>query len=148
MVAMSDRPMLDETESFLDRMNREFRDAARRWDAGTGSTGTGVAAPADVVDREESFEVTVELPGFGVDDVEVELLDRTLSVTADAEESATDEGGTYVRRERRRRSVSQRIELPDAVEPGDATASLDEGVLTVTVPKAAGAERGTSIDIA
>jgi len=72
----------------------------------------------------------------------------------DAGETATGGDGTagaarddepsvrYHRRERRSRSVSRTIRLPEPVERAEATASYDDGVLTVTLPKRSASDAG------
>jgi HSP20 family molecular chaperone IbpA len=61
-------------------------------------------------------------------------------------ERERDDGADYVRRERRRHDVDRRVTLPAAVEETDASATLDDGVLAVSLPKRGGDE-GTKIDV-
>ncbi|RLM76488.1 Hsp20/alpha crystallin family protein [Halorubrum sp. Atlit-26R] len=66
---------------------------------------------------------------------------------ADGAHEADDEV-RYHRRERRLRSVSRRIPIPEPVEADAATASFDAGVLTVTLPKRSpDDDRGHTIDV-
>jgi HSP20 family protein len=107
-------------------------------DVVTGSGG--VEAPTglevDVVDTGEAFVVVADLPGYEREGVHVTLVDdTTLSVAADRETETIEEADRYVTRERQRRSVSRQVGLPAAVEEGETSASLDEGVLTVHLPK-------------
>lgn len=130
----------------------------------------------DVVEDDESITVIADLPGFDADDVDVELRDDALVIAGSSEESAefdvSDAGDDaaadaatgandatdgahevgdevrYHRRERRLRSVSRRVPIPEPVEADAATASFDAGVLTVTLPKRSpDDDRGHTIDV-
>lgn len=107
------------------------------------------SAPADVVDEGESFVVTVDLPGYATADVDLTFADGTLRLeaTRDLEREDVEEDGRYVRRERHASSVSRRIPLPGDVDEEGISASLADGVLTVTVPKAEGGDEGHRIEV-
>lgn len=96
----------------------------------------------DVEDRGESFVVTADLPGFDRESIEVNLRDDTLELSASRE--TTEETGTndFVRRERRRSDVSRSIRLPDPVDAEGTSATHENGVLTVTLPKRTPEESG------
>ncbi|WP_424014279.1 Hsp20/alpha crystallin family protein [Halorubrum xinjiangense] len=132
----------------------------------------------DVIEDDETVTVVADLPGFDAADVDVEFRDDALVITGSREESSefavadagdADEAGKtdadaagdaadgahedddevrYHRRERRLRSVSRRIPIPEPVEADAATASFDAGVLTVTLPKRSpDDDRGHTIDV-
>lgn len=132
----------EEFESLLKRMEQQFEGGV---DVRTGMGTTAV----DVADRGEEFLVTADLPGYDTEDIELTLADDTLRIEADREieSEETDEDERYIRRERRRRSVSRSITLPDAVDAEDVTASYNNGVLTVTIPKEVGDDGGRQIEI-
>ncbi|EMA61386.1 Hsp20/alpha crystallin family protein [Halorubrum lipolyticum] len=68
--------------------------------------------------------------------------------TGDDSEAGDDAGVRYHRHERRRRAVSRRVPIPEPVERDGATASYDDGVLTVTLPKRSSSDgAGHSIDV-
>lgn len=102
---------------------------------------------ADVEDTDETFVVTVDLPGFEREDVEIEVRDDVLTIEAehDEEQEATLED-RFVRRERRHASVARSISLPASVDESSATASYEHGVLRVELPKAS-PESGTRIEV-
>jgi HSP20 family protein len=106
----------------------------------------------DVEDADDSFVVTADLPGFDKDDIDVEARDRTLHVSAvheeESETDATDdEETTYIRRERSKQSVSRTITLPEDVDEGAASATFENGILTVELPKSRAREESTSVDV-
>jgi HSP20 family protein len=145
---MSDRQSFTDMESWLDRMNREFREAARQWGEATDPwTGSTARPSADVIDREDDYVVTVDLPGFTKDDIDVRLVEETLLISAEHEEQAEETDERYIRRERHHRSLSRRITLPESIDREAIDASMRHGVLTVTIPKAATVEKGTEIAV-
>lgn len=73
--------------------------------------------------------------------------ERTLHVAAEHDETSEATAGEYVRRERRRTSVSRSVPLPTAVDADAITASYTNGVLTVRMPKSEPRSEGTRIDV-
>ena len=136
---MTRTPDFDSTEldTFFDRMSRQFEELTRQFD-GTRTFRRNTAV--DLRDDPEAFVVAIDLPGFERDTLEVTLADRELSVDAERElvhdtsgEESAD--GRYVRQERRTDSVHRSIRLPGEVRTDDATATYNNGVLTITLPK-------------
>lgn len=160
---MTRRDPFTEIEDLLERMGREFEELGGTLDTpgGVPRLPGGGGVPVDVFEDDDAVTVRADLPGFDPDEVEVELNDETLSIAAtreedhEAEASAEDDEGApdddtdvrYHRRERRRKSVSRRVQIPTAVERDGATASYDDGVLTVTLPKRSSEDAGHSIDV-
>lgn len=131
----------DELERMIDRMSSQFERNLGEW-----PVGADVAV--DVEERDEEYVVTADLPGYDRDDIEVELADDHLYVSAAREtEREESQEGRYIRRERRRESVSRSIRLPGDVAESEVTAAYQNGVLTVTLPKAGASEDGHRIDI-
>ncbi|UWG48953.1 Molecular chaperone (HSP20 family) [Halanaeroarchaeum sp. HSR-CO] len=132
----------EDIERMLERMSEQFEDVSR------GDLGFQSRLTVDVEDRPEEYVVTADLPGFGKDDIEVELAEQTLRIAAEQEsEAESEEPGRYVRRERSRESMSRAVSLPEAVEEEGVEARFKNGVLTVTLPKAYGSEDTHQIDI-
>jgi len=133
----------------LERMNRQFDETTGMWEGGLpvgGESGLGTMG-IDLADRGEAFVVTADLPGFAREDVDLRMVDDTLQIAARREEEREEEAGTYLRSERERRALSERVRLPDPVLAEEVEATLQNGVLTVTLPKAEPSDAGTSIDI-
>jgi HSP20 family protein len=123
---------------FFERMSREFDDPSSTWRS-QGPLApwapSGASAATDLVDRAEAFVVTVDLPGFERDDIDVRITDRALRIAAERESALDGDADRYLRRERRRDSVERSIRLPEAVDRDAVTAETRDGVLTVTLPK-------------
>lgn len=84
-----------------------------------------------------AFHVEAELPGFSMDDIEINLTGRELTLSATRRTDETDKNGAFVRRERVSGSFARSILLPVAVDAEKVSAKLTNGVLTIVLPKAA-----------
>lgn len=133
----SSRNPFREIEQFFERLSEQFETVAGdfQWEGPGGLTLDTGSITVDLVERPEEFVVMAELPGFEKDDVQVYVTDDTCRIVAATETAAELEDEHYVRRERRRKSVSRSISLPAGVEEDGTDARLEDGVLTVTLPK-------------
>ncbi|MEE6210813.1 Hsp20/alpha crystallin family protein [Salarchaeum sp. III] len=132
------RSPFDEFERLFDRMSDQFED----FDVES-------RLAVDVEDTGDAFVVTADLPGFEKEDIDVHLRDDALQIDATHEESPEkDVKEQYIRRERSKRSVSRSLSLPEAVDEDAVSASFNNGVLTVELPKSRDEDDSTSIDIA
>jgi HSP20 family protein len=92
------------------------------------------AYPLDVSDEGDHLRITLNMPGATAESVDVQLERRTLTISATLE-SASDR--KYLWRERPSGQVRRTVQLPVRLNPDATTANLENGVLTVTVAKAA-----------
>lgn len=90
----------------------------------------------DVFDQEDAVVLKAELAGMDADDIEISVEDNVLTIKGERkfEEKVDDE--RYYRIERRFGSFQRSLALPQGVKPEDITASYDDGILEVRVPKA------------
>jgi HSP20 family protein len=100
-----------------------------------------IAPAVDVVDKEKSYEITAELPGLDEKDLEVTLAEGTLTIRGEKRESKEEKKKDYYVSERRFGSFVRSFQLPDGVDADKIEASFAKGVLTVSVPKAAQAQK-------
>ncbi|MGB9940736.1 Hsp20/alpha crystallin family protein [Methanosarcina sp.] len=122
----------DEIRKMQDYMEQRFRTfpaLESRFGAGTLSPLTDVAAEDDKV------IVTTDLPGVDRENVELNLRDNVLIVSADKGKEEETEKEGYLRKERSFMRYYREIPLPDGVTEEGANAQLKNGVLTVTLPK-------------
>ncbi|GAA0458744.1 Hsp20 family protein [Halococcus dombrowskii] len=138
---MSRRNPFEEIEQMFEQMSDQF---GQFDDMNVPATQS---LSVDLADHEDSFEVTADLPGYEREDIDLSVADRTLRISAERDESTEEGDGNYLRRERRRQSVSRSLSLPEEVAEEEASATYTNGVLTVTLPKAATDEDSRSIDI-
>lgn len=158
---MTQRRPIEEFGRLLDQLNHSFEETMRALERGDAVEALeapfaglreGSWMSVDVLDDDDEFVVTADLPGFETDEVSVRVDGGRLLIEAereDAEEaSETEAGGTYLRRERSRRELSRSIPLSVPVDTDGITASMKHGVLTVHLPKQDRADEGpVTIDI-
>lgn len=136
---MSSRGATSETVArFFERLGRQFVDASRMWGPATPYgrwVSAAEAMPIDLVERGDEFVVTVDLPGFERDDVDVRVTGRTLRIEAEAGAVIDEEGEQFLRRERGHESTQRSIRLPEEIDLEAVNARMTNGVLTVTLPK-------------
>jgi HSP20 family protein len=89
----------------------------------------------DVRESDDRYEVKVDLPGLGPDDVNVTFEDGMLSISGKRQFESEDRGDTWHRIERGFGTFARSIRLPQTADTEKIEASFDKGVLTVTVPK-------------
>ena len=91
----------------------------------------------DVRETEDSYELDIDLPGFKKDEVNVELKDGYLTISAakGLDKDQEDKKGKYIRQERYAGALSRSFYVGDAVEPEDVSAKFEDGILTISVPK-------------
>jgi len=97
------------------------------------------APAASFADSGEVLTLRVELPGLSEKDVDISVTANVLTVKA-ARKVEAPEGYAAHRRERQSFSFAQSYELPARIDPERVQASLKQGVLTLTLPKAAEAQ--------
>ena len=93
-------------------------------------------APAvDIRENASAYVITADLPGVAKDQVRIDVDGRTVSLEAQVPSVAQPEGERLIYSERSTTRFARRLTLPTDVNEGSATASLDNGVLTLTLPK-------------
>jgi HSP20 family protein len=115
---------------------REFEDLRSGLDGWLQSAFSGVAAwspLADVSETADAYVVAVDLPGVKREDVTVELVGTTLAITGELKER--EHTGWFRSRTRRRGRFEYRTMLPHEVDADRIEANLNDGVLTVRIPK-------------
>ena len=92
----------------------------------------------DIREKDDNYEVSVDLPGFKKEEITVELDNGYLTISA-AKGLDKDENkkGKFIRQERYAGSMTRSFYIGDNVEKGDIEATYRHGVLTLTVPKKA-----------
>jgi HSP20 family protein len=89
----------------------------------------------DVVDDGDALRIVAELPGLNRDDVKLEIADNMLLLSGNKQiESKEEEKGCY-RVERSFGQFQRAIPLPAGVDPDNAEAHFENGVLTVRMPR-------------
>lgn len=90
---------------------------------------------ADVTVSESDLVLTLDVPGVSADDLSIELLDGHLVVRGARRRPEVAEDATWVHVERGFGEFERQIKVPDGVDPDRIMASVDNGVLSLIVPK-------------
>ncbi len=125
-------PVMREMEQLRREMNRLFADWPTRsqWRVAPGFPAVNVWTGDD------NAVVSAELAGVDLQDIEIAVEDDTLTMRGNRKPDELEEGAMYHRQERRYGSFSRSIRVPFRVEAGKVEATLLNGVLTVTLPRA------------
>ena len=91
----------------------------------------------DIKETDNSFELDIDLPGYKKEDVNAELKDGYMTITAqkDSQNDQKDKEGNYIRRERFYGSCSRSFYVGKDITEEDIKARFEDGILKVSVPK-------------
>ncbi|MEM3000480.1 MAG: Hsp20/alpha crystallin family protein [Candidatus Bathyarchaeia archaeon] len=89
----------------------------------------------DLEDRGDKYVLTADVPGFKSDEIEINVWDNSVELSGCREMKQSEELTGYVRKERSLETFYRKITLPEEVKVDDATATLQNGILEVTLPK-------------
>ena len=102
--------------------------------AGNGSRFGSM--PLDVHTDAESLTIEASLPGISLEDVEITVEGGTVTLSSTSRAERTEEAGSYLVREIRRGAVTRSIALPEGLEPDKASATFENGLLRLRIPRA------------
>jgi HSP20 family protein len=130
-----------EFEQVTERMRRMLEETFGgfgRWPSLLQETA-GWSPPVDIEEQDDAYVLEAELPGVRRENIDIELVGNELAITGELKEK--ERTGVVRRRTRRTGRFDYRVTLPEQVDAEQIDASLDEGVLTVRVPKSERAQR-------
>ena len=120
--------------SMREAMDRLFRDSwGRPLDSRLPDWGD---IPVDVAERDTEFVVRATIPGVRPEDIQVNVDGARLTLRAESQSEQERKDERYVVRERYVTSFYRTLTLPSPVNTDQADASYNQGVLTLTLPKA------------
>ena len=132
----------------MDRMLAEFG-VARSWRPAPlwRESGAEMWAPeVDVVQRNSELIVNVDLPGLKKDEVSVEVVEGSVTISGERKREREEESEGMYRRERSYGSFRRVIPLPEGAIVDQAKATFKDGVLEITMP-APPASQGRRLEI-
>lgn len=95
-----------------------------------------LALPVDIRQTDEAYVLEASVPGFAPEDVEVTFDQNVLTIQGTRKQESEQASGGWIRRERRTGSFHRQVVLPAEVRAEEISAGFENGVLTVTVPRA------------
>ncbi len=118
-------------DSFFDDFKRPVRS-----NAGYNNSMINVMR-TDIKETDAGFELDIDLPGYKKEDVQAELKDGYLTISAktNTTKEEKDENGKYIRKERYSGSCSRSFYVGEELDQEDIKAKFEDGILKVMVPK-------------
>ncbi len=126
--------------SFPNDFNRIFEEMFTGWPFGGVNNLTNIEqqqfVPAiELIDGEKSYTLKAELPGLKSEEVELQVHDNVVTIKGERKTERKEEKENYVRSEISYGSFMRQVALPSDVDGDHAEARMDQGVLTLRLPK-------------
>ena len=90
---------------------------------------------ADIYETPQEYVVELEVPGFKEKELSLEISDHTLVIKGAREETREEKERSYRLHERLERSFERTFTLPSEVDGGHASATFEDSVLKVHIPR-------------
>ena len=97
---------------------------------------SGVFPLTNLTEDKDKYYIRAELPGVKGDELDIQVTGKNLAISGERKIAAEEEGAKYHRREREAGTFSRMIGLPGDINRDNVDAKLENGILTVVVPKA------------
>jgi HSP20 family protein len=105
-------------------------------DSGMPSLHAGVFPSINLTEDQNEYHIRAELPGISAEDLDIQATGKNLSISGERKIETEKENVRYHRKEREAGKFSRAINLPGDIDPDGISASLTNGILKVSVPKA------------
>jgi HSP20 family protein len=131
---------------FQDNLNRFFNDDF--W--GFSGIDHRVNVPVNLRETDKSYEMSIVVPGLKKEDLKLNVTDELLTISYEQKEEKENEntGKGWLRKEFRMQSFRRSFSLDDSVDVNNISASYDNGILHLTLPKKESARKiSKSIEI-
>ena len=122
--------------SLREAMDRLFEESFIRPRAGwLAPLGAGALA-VDMYETDQDVVIKSSVPGVKAEDIDITITGDTLTIKGETKAEEKVEKANYVRQERRYGAFSRSMTLPTSIVAEKAKAEFENGVLTLTLPKA------------
>ena len=132
-----------ELMSLRQAMDRLFEDSFIRPSRLVSGLGEGSWPSIDMYQADDRVVVKAAVPGVKAEDLDVHITADGLTIKGERREEQEVKREDYLYQETRYGTFSRHVSLPDGLATDRAEASVDEGVLTLTIPRAEGAKTKT-----
>jgi HSP20 family protein len=126
-----------EMMSLREAMNRLFEDSFIQPGSWVGPfAGDTLGLPVDVIENKDNVVVRASVPGMQPEDIDVSISGDVLTIKGETKSEEKVQEDNYVRQERRFGRFERSLQMPSMVVADKADAKFENGVLTLTLPKA------------
>jgi HSP20 family protein len=112
----------------MNTLTRETRDSDR------AQAEQFITPPASVTDTADGYMLEIEMPGVKKDGLDISVENHELTIIG--RRSVPAEEGTVIHRESRPENYRRTFELDPSIDANKISAKIDEGLMTLTLPKA------------
>ena len=119
----------------MERLRREMDRLLTDWPTRSGRSVAPGYPAMNLWTNEDGVIVTAELPGIDPKDIDISVVNDTLTVSGNRQPEQV-EGATYHRRERGQGRFTRSLQLPFLVDADKVDATFEKGVLHISLPRA------------
>jgi HSP20 family protein len=127
---------LSELMSLRQAMDKLFEDSFVRPSRFLPTIGEGGVPALDVYQTPNEVVVKASLPGVKPEDINIDIAGDTLTIKGESKTEQEIKKEDYLYQERRYGTFSRSVVLPGGLKPDKAEAAMEDGILTLTIPKA------------
>jgi HSP20 family protein len=117
-------------------MDRLFEESFVRPGGSRLAAFEGEALAVDMYETDDAVIVKTAVPGVNAEDIDISINGDILTINGETSAEEQVEEDSYIRRERRYGAFSRSVSIPVAIVAGEAEAECENGILTLTLPKA------------
>lgn len=143
------RPFREEMNRLFDRFSSGFgfplaKRAAENFPAMSLASSFSLSVPAvDLTEETGAYKISAELPGMSEKDIEVAVSGDVVTLKGEKRQEREDKTENYHISERAYGSFQRSFYIPDGVDRDKIAAEFSKGVLTLTLPKTAEAQKAS-----
>lgn len=124
-----------ELDRVFDNFRRDFERTFASFPVGLPALPSISSMSCDIVDDGDKFRINVDLPGVKKEEVKLNVTDNSIEISAEHKEQEEEKKKNYVRKERKEVMYHRTLPLPEKVASLKASAKLNNGILTIEIPK-------------
>lgn len=122
--------------SLREAMNQLFEDSIVRPRGADLAPRVAGSLAVDMYETDEAVVVKSALPGVNPEDIDISIHGDTLTIRGETKAEKEVEEEKYIYREHYYGAFSRSLTIPVSIEADDAQAEFEDGILTLTLPKA------------
>lgn len=105
-----------------------------RFSSGWKPENRRVYIPMDIKEDDDKFTITAVLPGLAPEEIDIQVQDKNVILKGEFK-NIYEEESTYIIRERQSGKFDRTVTLPDILNASKAEARMENGVLSLSIPK-------------